>query len=105
MSVERRHYMVRFGFVKYLLKIYGYLRCHIVKSVPPCTLLTASFDTVETSLLLNTSGIRAAAEHAQRISTAMDGGGSTQQQVCIANSKSKNIHGRIFLDMFPLYFG
>jgi len=40
--------------------------------------LAASFSCAETSLLHNTSGIRAAAENARRINTAMDGGGSMQ---------------------------
>ena len=53
--------------------LWAHLLRRIIKSVPPCTLLMASFGFAETSLLVNTSGIRAAA---QRISTAMDGGGS-----------------------------
>ena len=61
-----------------LLKYTAHLRCRIAKSVHPCTLLAASFSCAETSLLHNTSGIRAAAENAQRINTAMDGGGSMQ---------------------------
>ena len=40
----------------------------------------ASFGTAETSLLFNTSGIRAATDNPQRISTAMDGGGSMQKR-------------------------
>ncbi|UTC56806.1 hypothetical protein ABK01_07630 [Treponema sp. OMZ 305] len=46
-----------------------------------------SFGGAETSLLFTTSGIRAAsAINARRIRTAMDGGGSTQQRVCAANT-------------------
>ena len=40
----------------------------------------ASFGTAETSLLFNTSGIRAATDNPQRINTAMDGGGSMQKR-------------------------
>ena len=40
------------------------LRCYIIKSVHPCTLLMASFGKAETSLLFNTSGIHANVEAA-----------------------------------------
>ena len=46
----------------------------------------ASFGKAETSLLLNTSGIHAATDNPQRISTAKDGGGSMQKRdLCNAN--------------------
>jgi len=49
------------------------------KTIHPCIVLAASFGTAETSLLIITSGIHAAAENSpQRIISAMDGGGSRQ---------------------------
>ena len=78
------------------------LRCYIIKSVHPCTLLMASFGKAETSLLFNTSGIRAnveaalplqlasfaewqnvATENAQRNRTATDGGGLRKSEICV----------------------
>ena len=38
------------------------------------------------------------------LNTAMDGGGSTQQRVCPANSKLKNVQGCTFFTVPPLYF-
>ena len=58
--------------------------------------MAASFSTAETSLLFTTSGIRAAAENPQRISTAKDGSGSNRYRVRSANSQTKNEHGCSF---------
>ena len=41
----------------------------------------------------------AAPDNPQRISTATDGGGSTQQRVCVTNSKFRNVHGCSLLNV------
>ena len=65
-----------------------HLRCRIIKSVHPCTLLMASFGDAETSLLVNTCGIHAAsAINAQRIISATDGGGIKQQRCFLVYKK------------------
>ena len=62
-----------------LCKYTMHLRCRIIKSVHPCTLLMASFGAAETSLLVNACGIRAAfVINAQRIISVKDGGGVNQ---------------------------
>jgi len=54
------------------LKYAGHLRCRIAKSVHSCTLLAASFCNSRNIASDRTSGIRAASENPQRISTATD---------------------------------
>ena len=76
----------------------------IAKSVHPCTLLAASFGSVETSLLISPAASVPLLINAQRIISAMDGGAYMQHRVCTTNSKFKNIHGRIFLNVSSLYF-
>ena len=52
----------------------------------------------KTSLLFNTSGIRAATENPQRIKIAKDGSGSKHNRVRSANSQTKNEYGCAFVD-------
>ena len=78
----------------------AHLRCRIAKSVHPCTLLAASFGGAETSLLFNTSGIRAAAENPRRIRSGMDAAGSKLQQVFRQKNLSLySVHGRTLYNM------
>ena len=53
------------------------LRC-LVKSVHPCTLLTASFSIAETSLLIEPAVSVPLLKNPQRVRTAKDGGDSMQ---------------------------
>ena len=77
-----------------------HLRCRIAKSVHPCTLLAASFGGAETSLLFNTSGIRAAAENPRRIRSGTDAAGSKLQQVFRQKNLSLcSVHGRTLYNM------
>ena len=76
----------------------AHLLRRIGKRVHPCTLLPASFGGAETSLLFNTSGIRAATENPQRIKIAKDGSGSKHNRVRSANSQTKNEYGCAFVD-------
>ena len=90
-------YAVAYYHVKPLLQICRHLRCRIAKSVHPCTLLAASFSCAETSLLHNTSGIRAAAENAQRINTAW-----TAVVLCSSEFALQTRSPKIYMDV---YFG
>ena len=91
----------QFSFCKYT----AYLRRRLIKSVHPCTLLMASFGCAETSLLLSTSGIRAATDNPQRIRTAKDGGGSNRNEICAMQiSQVRNVHGSTFLTVPAVLF-
>ena len=72
-------------------EIYGRLRCRIAKSILPCMLLAAS-------------GIHAASENPQRISTATDAGGSMQQRrFCTAKTRHQQMYMDVHLLMRYLY--
>ena len=63
------------------------------------------FRTSETSLLVNTSGIRAATENPQRIRTDKDVRGSMQKQVfCQKNLSLKSVHGSTLFNSLRLIF-
>ena len=83
--------------------LFGFLKYTDVCGValPKAYFLVCFWQRVSTSSKLAadiTSGIHAASENPQRISTATEGEGAAQKRVCAANSKFGTVHGRSFLD-------